>query len=95
MIRCDPRYREPLVRVGARRHAPRVSRPAVRIENHLPAALARRGMPWGELARRTLFPARLLARLRAPDANPRLAVAERIAATLGVPVEALWRLGRR
>jgi transcriptional regulator with XRE-family HTH domain len=52
-------------------------------------------MPWGELARRTLLPASLLARLRAPDANPRLAVAERIAAALGVPVEALWRLGRR
>ena len=72
-----------------------MSRRPVRVENRLPALLAHRGMPWGELARRTLLPASLLARLRAPDANPRLAVAERIAAALGVPVETLWRLGGR
>jgi len=65
-------------------------RPPARVVNHLPALLARRAMSWGELGRRTLLPARLLARLRAPDANPRLAVAERVAAALGVPVEALW-----
>jgi hypothetical protein len=51
-------------------------------------------MTWGELARRTLLPPRLLARLRAPDANPRLAVAERVAAALGVRVEDLWALRR-
>jgi DNA-binding phage protein len=64
------------------------------VTNRLPAALARRPMTWGELARRTLLPGRLLARLRAPDANPRLAVAERVAAALGVRVEDLWVLRR-
>jgi hypothetical protein len=33
-----------------------------------------------------------LTRLRARDANPRLAVAERVAAALDVPVEAVWQL---
>jgi hypothetical protein len=47
---------------------------------------------WGELARRTLLPAGYLLRLRSPTANPRLAVAERVAAALGVPVETIWRL---
>jgi hypothetical protein len=70
--------------------APRRPPPAVR--NALPAVLARRGVTWGELARRTLLPHRLLARLRAPDANPRLAVAERVAAALDLPVESLWTL---
>jgi hypothetical protein len=54
--------------------------------------LARGGMSWGDLARRTLLPARLVVRLREPAANPRLAVAERVAAALGVPVEAVWAL---
>jgi len=58
--------------------------------NRLPILLGRHGMSLGELERRTLLPPRLLARLRAPGANPRLAVAERIAAALGVPVEAVW-----
>ena len=62
--------------------------------NHLALLLRRRGLTWGELARRTLLPARLLGRLRAPGANPRLAVAERVAAVLGVPVERLWTLRR-
>ena len=66
-----------------------------RVMNRLPALLERRGMTWGELARRTLLPGPLLGRLRAPGANPRLAVAERVAAALGVPVESVWALGRR
>jgi hypothetical protein len=65
-------------------------RPAV--VNRLPGMLPRLGVSWGELSRRTLLPGRLLARLRAPDANPRLTVAERVAAALDVPVERLWRL---
>ncbi|HJQ84504.1 MAG TPA: helix-turn-helix domain-containing protein [Candidatus Binatia bacterium] len=72
-----------------------MGRPAPRVVNRLPAHLDAHGMTWGELARRTLLPARLLARLRASDANPRLAVAERIATALGVPVETLWTLARR
>jgi len=66
-----------------------------RVVNRLPALLARRGMTWGELARRTLLPAPLLGRLRAPGANPRLSVAERVAAALGVPVESVWALDPR
>jgi len=62
------------------------------VVNRLPALLERRGMSWSELARRTLLPQPLLARLRAPTANPRLAVAERVAAALGLPVEQLWTL---
>jgi hypothetical protein len=65
-------------------------RPPPAVVNRLPLLLARRGMSWGELARRTLLAPRLLARLRAPAANPRLVVAERIAAALDLPVEALW-----
>jgi predicted transcriptional regulator len=65
------------------------------VDNRLPDALRARAITWGELARRTLLPARLLARLRAPDANPRLAVAERVAAALGTPVEAVWTLRAR
>ena len=62
----------------------------IRVVNGLPALLARRGLSWGELARRTLLPAPLIARLRAPGANPRLAVAERVAAAVGASVEELW-----
>jgi predicted transcriptional regulator len=65
------------------------------VVNHLPGLLRRRGVSWGELGRRTLLPARLIARLRAPAVNPRLVVAERIAAALDVPVERLWRLSAR
>ncbi len=65
------------------------------VVNQLPAELRRRGMSWGELSRRTLLPARLLARLRAPGVNPRLVVAERIAAALDLPVERLWKLPAR
>ena len=65
------------------------------VVSRLPVLLGRRGMSWGELGRRTLLPPRLIARLRAPDANPRLAVAERVAISLGVPVETVWRLCRR
>jgi hypothetical protein len=67
-------------------------RPAPGVRNHLPAVLRRRGISWGELGRRTLLTTPLLGRLRAPSANPRLAVAERVAAALGVPVERLWTL---
>lgn len=65
------------------------------VVNHLPELLRRRGVSWGELGRRTLLPARLIARLRAPGVNPRLAIAERVAAALDVPVERLWRLAAR
>jgi hypothetical protein len=68
-------------------------RPAVM--NHLPDVLRRRGMSWGELSRRTLIPQRLLARLRGPGGNPRLVIAERIAAALELPVERLWKLPAR
>jgi transcriptional regulator with XRE-family HTH domain len=64
------------------------------VENRLPEILRRRGVSWGQLARRTFLPARLLARLRDAHANPRLAVAERVAAALGVPIETIWRLPR-
>jgi hypothetical protein len=70
--------------------APMPQRPAPAVTNHLPAFLAEHGIAWGELARRTLLPPRLVARLRAPHANPRLVVAERIADALAVPVERLW-----
>jgi len=70
-------------------------RPSVAVVNRLPALLRHRGVSWGELGRRTLLPARLLGRLRAPGANPRLAVAERVAAALGVPVERIWALAPR
>ena len=69
--------------------------PHPRIVNRLPSVLGELGVSWSELSRRTLLPARLLARLRAPTANPRLAVAERVAAALDVPVESVWTLGRR
>jgi DNA-binding phage protein len=67
---------------------PRHRTPVVR--NHLPALLRRRGMTWGEFGRRTLLPRRQLVRLRAPHANPRLAVAERVATALGVAIEEIW-----
>ena len=67
-------------------------RPA-HVVNQLPAVLRRLGVSWGELSRRTLLPLPLLARLRVPNANPRLAIAERVAGALGVPVERLWRAG--
>ena len=70
-------------------------RPAPAITNHLPAFLDQQGISWGELARRTLLPPRLVARLRAPHANPRLVVAERVAAALAVPVERLWTVHDR
>ena len=67
---------------------------APRVVNRLPALLRRHGVSSGELGRRTLLPLRLIARLRDPDANPRLMVAERVAAALGLPVEAVWGLRR-
>ncbi len=65
------------------------------VVNRVPRLRARRGIAWGELSRRTLLPGAIIARLRAPDANPRLVVAERVATTLGVPVETLWTLAPR
>jgi transcriptional regulator with XRE-family HTH domain len=71
-------------------------RVASRVVNRLPSVLARRGIAAAELARRALVPVRVLGRLRRADANPRLALAERLAAALDVPVETLWTLrGRR
>ena len=87
-------------RFALRQHAPIVilaamsERPSV-VTNHLPAFLERQGISWGELARRTLLPPRLVARLRAPHANPCLTIAERVAAALAVPVERLWSVGPR
>lgn len=71
---------------------PMPPRRAPAVTNHLPAMLRRQGVSWGELGRRTFLPGRVLVRLRVPGANPRLAVAERVAAALGVPVERLFRL---
>jgi transcriptional regulator with XRE-family HTH domain len=65
------------------------------IRNRLAALLGRLGVPLGELARRTLLPARVLARLRAPHANPPLRVAARIARALDVRVEAIFSLPGR
>jgi transcriptional regulator with XRE-family HTH domain len=62
------------------------------VTNRLPNLLRRHGISWSELTRRTLLSPGHVARLRAPDANPSLAVAERVAAGLGVPVESLWQL---
>jgi transcriptional regulator with XRE-family HTH domain len=62
--------------------------------NALPALLARSGMSLGELARRTLLPRRLLGRLAAARAKPPLRTAERVAAALDCPVEALFHLPR-
>ena len=60
--------------------------------NHLPRLLRQRGMTWTDLARRTLLSRGHVDRLRAPRANPRLEVADRVATALGVPVEAVWQL---
>src|SRR5207247_9291258 len=65
-------------------------RPPPAVLSRLPALLRRRSISWGELARRTLLPPRLLARLQASAANPRLGVAYRVAAALGVSVEQIW-----
>ena len=69
-----------------------VPRPSHAVESRLDVLLAARGIPWSELGRRTLLPPRQVTRLRAPGANPRLAVAERVAAALGVTVEEAWQL---
>jgi transcriptional regulator with XRE-family HTH domain len=62
------------------------------VHNRLAAVLARLDVPLGELARRTMLPPRVLARLRSPQANPPLRVAARIARALGVRVEAIFSL---
>jgi transcriptional regulator with XRE-family HTH domain len=63
-----------------------------RVINHLPRTLRRRGVTWGDLARRTLLSPGQLSRVRGSSANPRLVVAERVAAALGVPIEEIWQL---
>lgn len=65
-------------------------RTSLTVTNRLPALLRQRGMTWGEFGRRTMLPRRLLVRLRAPHANPRLATAERVAAALDLSVEEIW-----
>jgi len=65
------------------------------VRNRLPTLLRRRRIPWGELARRMLLPTQRLRALRAPDANPRLALAERVADALELPIEAVWALAPR
>jgi hypothetical protein len=65
-----------------------------RLRSRLPALLEAHGVSWGELGRRTLLSRRVLAPLRAPTANPPLAVAERVAAALGLRVEDVWTAGR-
>lgn len=62
------------------------------VHNRLPALLARLDVPVGELARRTMLPARVLARLRTPHANPPFHTAVCIARALDVPVEAIFSL---
>ena len=69
-------------------------RPAHRVACRLQRLLAARGMSWDELARRSGFPARTLRRLCAPEANPRLRVADRVAGALDLTVEEIWRLAR-
>jgi transcriptional regulator with XRE-family HTH domain len=83
------------VTAGGASHCLRMRAVPSPVVSRLPALLERHGVTWGELARRTLLPSRLVARLRAPDANPRLAVAERVAAVLDVPIERIWSLRRR
>lgn len=62
------------------------------VTNRLPRLLRQRGLTWTELGRRTLLSRGHMARLHARDANPRLGVAERVAAALDVPVESVWEL---
>jgi len=68
------------------------SHPGPTVVNRLPRLLRQRGLTWTELSRRTLLSRGHMARLRAVDANPRLAVAQRIAAALDLPVESVWQL---
>jgi DNA-binding phage protein len=49
-------------------------------------------MSWTELGRRAQLSRAQLARLGDRYGNPRLVVADRVAAALGVPVESIWRL---
>ncbi len=69
---------------------PSRARPAV--TSRLPRLLRQRDITWTELARRTLLSRGHMARLHARNANPRLVVAERVAAALDVPVESVWQL---
>jgi len=68
------------------------SRSHAGVVSKLPELLRRRGLTWNDLARRTLLPAGLVARLRGRHHNPQLAVAQRVAAALEVPVESIWQL---
>ena len=73
----------------------RVAAPPRAVHNRLSVVLARLEVPLGDLARRTLLPPRVLARLRSPHANPPLLVADRIARALDVRVETIFSLGLR
>jgi transcriptional regulator with XRE-family HTH domain len=63
-----------------------------RVVSRLPLMLRSHDLSWNDLARRTLLPPGLVARLRGRHHNPRLAVAQRVAAALDVPVESIWQL---
>jgi transcriptional regulator with XRE-family HTH domain len=73
----------------------RVAGAARRVHNRLTSVLARLDVPLGELARRTMLPPRVVARLRSPRADPPLAVAARVARALDVRVETIFSLGPR
>lgn len=62
----------------------------VALHSRLPQLLARLDWSWPELARRAGLSDRQVRRLRRPGANPFLAVGQRVAAALGVPLEEVW-----
>jgi transcriptional regulator with XRE-family HTH domain len=66
------------------------SRRAAPIRSALPDLLARHELSWSELARRAGLSDRQVRRLRRPGANPFLAVGQRVARALGVPLEEVW-----
>ncbi len=66
--------------------------PSPVVVNRLPRLLRQRGMTWTELGRRTLLSRAQLARLGDRHGNPRLVVADRVAAALGLPIESVWHL---
>jgi len=54
--------------------------------------LRQRGIAWSDLGRRAALGPGVVRRLRTRHANPKLTTAYRVAETLGVTVEALWRV---
>jgi transcriptional regulator with XRE-family HTH domain len=73
----------------------RIAGAARGLHNRVPAVLARLDVSVGELARRTMLPVRVLARLRSPRANPPYHVAARVARGLDVRVEDIFGLDTR